>query len=187
MPRPIRPQVCRSYISCLNSRASISNRFPPALAAAVSATCSTSADRYLDEPRITYCEELLLRRETPQSTLRVECRKRNSVTSAAQQPKVSEIARKLGISLRTLARGLEAHQRRFECSPRPRNTLAHFRQPSDGVLRRSANDGLTASRCPHPFGPLACVRFCVWVAQYCYYAISLKSGWNPETECCSLG
>src|SRR6516165_9105866 len=70
LPRPIRPQVCRSYISCLNSRASISNRFPPALAAAVSATCSTSADRYLDEPRITYCEELLLRRETPQSTLR---------------------------------------------------------------------------------------------------------------------
>ena len=67
-----------------------------------------SADPYLDELLITYCEEVLSRRETPPSTFRSNVENAIAVLLPHGKPKTSEIARKLGISQRTLARGLSS-------------------------------------------------------------------------------
>jgi AraC-like DNA-binding protein len=67
-----------------------------------------SADPYLDELLITYCEEVLSRRETPPSTFRSNIENAIAVLLPHGKPKASEIARKFGISQRTLARKLSS-------------------------------------------------------------------------------
>jgi AraC-like DNA-binding protein len=67
-----------------------------------------SADPYLDDLLITYCEEVLSRRETPPSTFQSNVENAIAVLLPHGKPKVSEIARKLGISQRTLGRRLSS-------------------------------------------------------------------------------
>jgi AraC-like DNA-binding protein len=67
-----------------------------------------SADPYLDELLITYCEEALSRRETPSSKLRSSVENAIAVLLPHSKPKMFEIARKLGIPRRTLARRLSS-------------------------------------------------------------------------------
>ena len=74
-----------------------------------SRTCqSFSADPYLDALLITYCEEVLSRRETPPSTFRSNVENAIAVLLPYGKPKASEIARRLGISQRTLATRLSS-------------------------------------------------------------------------------
>jgi AraC-like DNA-binding protein len=67
-----------------------------------------SADPYLDELLITYCEEVLSRRKASRGTFRANVENAIAVLIPHGKPKASEIARKLGVSVRMQARKLSS-------------------------------------------------------------------------------
>lgn len=67
-----------------------------------------SADPYLDEILITYCEEVLTHRATRSGAFRSNIENAIAVLLPHGKPRKSDIARKLGISQRTLARRLSS-------------------------------------------------------------------------------
>jgi AraC-like DNA-binding protein len=67
-----------------------------------------SADPYLDKILITYSEEVLSRRGTPSSTFCSNVENAIAVLLPHSKPKMSDIARKLGITRRTMARRLSS-------------------------------------------------------------------------------
>ena len=72
----------------------------------------TTADPYLGELLVGYCEEGLAHRTRPQKPCEPGSRT-NHATSSARQARVGEVARELGIGQRTLSRRLAAENLTF--------------------------------------------------------------------------
>jgi AraC-like DNA-binding protein len=96
------------------------------------------ADSYLNHMLVKYCEEALARRETNRSPFGLEVENAITLLLPHGKARVGEVARKLGVSQRTLARRLASEGQTFA------GVLQGLR--SDLAKRHLADEGLSISQ-----------------------------------------
>jgi AraC-like DNA-binding protein len=135
-PRCVSSSELDAFFSCKIVFAAGSDEI--AFARGASQLPLTGADSHLNELLVMYCEEALARRGTPASPIRASVE--NAIASLLPHGKahVTEIARKLGMSRRTLARRLDAEKVTFT------GILEEMRK--DLALRYLEDAGLSISR-----------------------------------------